>query len=278
MINGFSHLSTGAPSAALSLHQCGWERCRPGHAFGPAVRAHYLMHVVMRGSGFYCVEGRRYALGPGEGFLICPGQSTYYCASEEDPWEYGWIGFDGFESKELLQRCGLSSGRPVFRDLSGGELASRLLRLVEMFEEGNNGYALLGQLYLCFSCMVIRPDAPRKSGEEEYSEKAMEFIRTNFGYDIRITDIARYVGVDRTYLYKIFVRRLGISPQRYLTEFRLELAARLLRESDLGVSEIAYSCGFQDPSAFYRYFKRQYSVTPRQYREAEYITMAPAGE
>ncbi len=53
------------PSGTLSIYFCGTEPCAPGHAFGPAVRPHYLIHVVLDGKGIYKRNGETYHLKAG---------------------------------------------------------------------------------------------------------------------------------------------------------------------------------------------------------------------
>ena len=75
----------------LTIYQYGWERCAPLHSFGPAVRNHYLFHLILSGQGVLRSTGpdgtdRQDRLGAGSGFLICPGQINTYWAGEQDPW------------------------------------------------------------------------------------------------------------------------------------------------------------------------------------------------
>ena len=81
----------------LTIYFCDSENCQPRHFYGPAVRPHYLLHVILRGRGIYQHEGITYALSQGDAFLIPPMEITYYQADETDPWSYAWVGFDGTE-------------------------------------------------------------------------------------------------------------------------------------------------------------------------------------
>ena len=87
-------------------------------------------------------------------------------------------------------------------------------------------------------------------------------------FDIKIRDIARHIGIDRTYLYKAFLQRYQCSPQQYLIRYRLDVACRLLESSDTSIAEIACSCGFKDAPSFYKRFCQQYAQPPAQYRRA----------
>ena len=93
-------------SGIPSIYFCGHEHCQPGHSFGPAVRPHYLIHVVLSGKGIFKHQGHTYSLKSGDSFLIKPMDSTYYEADRNNPWEYAWIGFNGQEIPALLnQTC-----------------------------------------------------------------------------------------------------------------------------------------------------------------------------
>lgn len=70
----------------LSFLFCGRQNCAPGDSVGPAVREHYLLHFCLSGRGVYQAQGRSYAIGPGEGFLILPDEVTSYQANQSEPW------------------------------------------------------------------------------------------------------------------------------------------------------------------------------------------------
>jgi AraC-like DNA-binding protein len=60
---------------------------------------------------------------------------------------------------------------------------------------------------------------------------------------------------------------MGIPPHRYMQEAKLSLARRLLRESDLPITEIADVLGYDDPLYFSRLFRREVGLSPRDYRK-----------
>ena len=73
---------------ALSIFNCGHEYCQPGHTLGPGVRDHYLIHLVVAGTGVYQGNGAAYNLREGDLFLAKPNQLITYAADVTDPWEY----------------------------------------------------------------------------------------------------------------------------------------------------------------------------------------------
>ena len=75
------------------------------------------------------------------------------------------------------------------------------------------------------------------------------------------------MGISRGYLHKLILEVLSQSPQDYLVSFRMTRGAELLSVTELSIEEIALSCGYADPLAFSKMFKRKMGVTPRQYRK-----------
>jgi AraC-like DNA-binding protein len=241
----------------------------PSHYFGPAIRPHYLIHYVLHGQGTYYVNGATYHICGGEGFLIHPGVTTLYCADDKDPWEYCWIGFDGYDVATILHSCGLSTTSLLFSDHSNGSLWDDLLKLIHIFtERSGNEFTYLGQLYRCFSHIYLDGIAS-KSIHETHIAKALDYVHNNYTYEISIADIAKYLSIDRTYLYKLFMTNVKVAPQQYLINYRLSIAQKLLRDTILSVTEISYSCGFRDTSSFDKHFKKHFLITPLQYRVIE---------
>lgn len=255
----------------LYLCFCGYSKCEPLHSFGPAVRPDYIIHYILKGKGRYYIEETQYCLEAGQGFMIEPNVLTFYQADEKDPWEYLWVGFNGSNVKEYLQDIGLNSGRFIFRSGYAAKLKSVVVDMLQNTTSTiTNQYERQSLLYSFFAILSqnINISVPRgQDGENIHIRRAVEFVRNNYFNSIRITDIAKYVCVDRTYLYELFRRYLDVSPQDYLTNYRLTRAAELLTLTELTVGEIALSCGYQNAYSFGKAFKAKRGITPVKYRE-----------
>jgi AraC-like DNA-binding protein len=257
-------LKSGNP---LTLYFCGYEKCTPSHSFGPAVRPHYLIHYILNGQGCYYENGREHHLSTGDGFLITPGKTTYYIADTQNPWEYCWIGFDGYDVKTILDNCGFSEANLIFH-MDEIEFRTNLLDLNQTFNTNTgNSYYYVSSLYKFFSYLIPTAKDNTSFATADYVEQAITYINHNYIYDIKITDVANSIGLDRTYLYKLFMSSKKVSPQQYLIEYRLQTACIHLKETNLAVTEIAYSCGFKDSPSFNKHFKKHYNMTPLQYRK-----------
>lgn len=98
-------------------------------------------------------------------------------------------------------------------------------------------------------------------------KKALAYIRTSYDSQISLADIADAAGISPKYLCTFFKDMTGQTPFEYLNAYRIERAARKLINSDLPITQIAFSCGFNDLSYFIKTFKKIKNVTPRNFRK-----------
>lgn len=261
---------SGEQTGNLCVNCCGLSKTEPLHSFGPALKPHYLIHYILRGKGKVVIGGEEYFLGAGYGFLITPDELAFYQADEEEPWTYVWVGFSGTQAAEYMENIGLSIRQPIFCSEESDELYQVVKDMME-----HNTYGLAnelrrnGQLGI-FLSIIAQGVAVASKGESDraniYVEKAISFIQNNYCNPIKVTDVAKYVCINRSYLYTLFQNSMGISPQQFLTAYRITKAAELLQLTTLSVESIALSCGYQDPFVFAKAFKQMKELSPTAYR------------
>lgn len=88
-------------------------------------------------------------------------------------------------------------------------------------------------------------------------------------HDWSVDDLARKVSLSRSTLHERFVQNLGQPPMQYLAGWRIQLGARLLRESNRTVATIALDVGYDSEAAFSRAFKRMVGTPPAAWRTAQ---------
>lgn len=98
-------------------------------------------------------------------------------------------------------------------------------------------------------------------------ESAREYILKHFHENISLEQLAAHCFVSPFYFSRIFKTITGESPHQYLTKVRLTHARVLLAETNLPVSELSYTCGFNSPEHFVTAFKQHYRVTPSSVRK-----------
>ena len=230
----------------LNPLQVGEEVCRPLHTYGPAIREYYLIHYVKSGKGELVKNGEKMTVGPGQAFLICPGEVCTYSADPADPWHYIWIGFDG-----------TLAGR--FETLGAVfEVPGRLFE--EMLTAEN--YSGCVNEYLTSKIFSLYAKLLSKSGtKKDYVAQVCNYIETNYSSHITVKSISETLGVERTYLSKLFRQKTRMSIGEYLMNIRFAHAEEFLKNGYM-VYEVAAMCGYGDVSNFSRMYKKKKGVAP----------------
>jgi AraC family transcriptional regulator len=99
---------------------------------------------------------------------------------------------------------------------------------------------------------------------------AEEFINEHLSQDLSLADIAAAVGLSKFHFARAFKRSTNLTPQRYLTERRIERAKRLLSESELPLIEVSTRTGFKSQSHFTTSFRRFTNMTPKAWRHNKF--------
>ncbi len=261
----------GEQTGSLYVSCCGLSRTEPMHSFGPALKPHYLIHYILSGKGRFVIGKEEYPLEAGCGFLITPDELAFYQADEKEPWTYVWVGFNGTQAAEYVHNIGLSVRQPIFKS----DASEELYRIVKDMME-HNTYGLShdlrrnGQLGI-FLSVIAEGSRVEKRGENDranvYVRKAISFIQNNYCNPIKVTDVADYVCVNRSYLYTLFEKSMGMSPQQFLTTFRITKATELLQVTSLPIESIALSCGYHDPLVFTKAFRQIKQMSPTSFRK-----------
>ena len=262
----YSYKMEKQENLSLGVYNTGYQRCEAGYTWGPATRDHYLFHLVTEGEGRLTVPEGEFLIGSGTLFLIRPGELAAYAADAQNPWVYWWVGFNGAEAHRLIHSTPFANGARVYKPENGEEIRRRLLDIYDARGSSPASEArMLGRLYLFLGELMAHASVGRTTTARQYVDKAAAFISRNFSRDIGVRDVADFVGVSESHLYRVFSAELGMAPAQFLIRCRIQEAASLLRNTSLSVGEVAVSCGFRDPLYFSRVFRRIEGISPREY-------------
>jgi AraC-like DNA-binding protein len=114
---------------------------------------------------------------------------------------------------------------------------------------------------------AYRQDEARTTHPSSIGRRAVNLINTYLtDYNFNVADLAQRLDMHRSRLSRLFRDEIGISPSAYITQRRLQKAMSALRETTLTVAEIARACGFPHPDYFCRLFRKQFDLTPSEFR------------
>ena len=146
-----------------------------------------------------------------------------------------------------------------------GELNNEMHR-VGKAAGGKNSLKLRALIY---QILDILGTADPQSEAVYYPIRAgVEALKNEWNQNKPIAEYAALSGVSETYFYRCFRRFSGKSPIEYRNTLRLSNAETMLRKTDMKISEISETVGFDDPFYFCRIFSKAFGASPQKYRAA----------
>lgn len=253
------------------IYNNGYEECEPGHFYGPAVRKSFMIHYITEGRGIYKVNNKIYHLKRGDAFLIRPGEEIFYQADQSNPWCYGWIGMQGVKIEAYLKRTTFAT-TPVIHYSKDDQLSFLYIKMQKAYTSGSNSRDLLlnSVLYELLHFLVDNfpnNECKNSNTEEDYVQEAINYCFTNLDKKIQVSDIAVHLGLNRSYLARLFKKNVGVSLKKYILKIKLNEADKLLNETTLPINIIARSIGFDDPLYFSRLYKEKKGICAKEYRK-----------
>ena len=241
----------------------------------------YEVYYLLNGNVDYWVDGRIIRMGPGDILLINP-QELHRPLTDPSTKVYDrivlWV--NKFYLDQLTQSAGELSqcfdqslpNRICPADTDRSALKFRMRELVREFYSKDFGSELSAQglflqLMVQLNRIALQTQPPAKEEEQQLSPlvlQTMDYIRDNISAPLSLEGIANQMYVSKYHLSHTFSREVGVSLYRYIMLRRLLLARQLLL-SGQSAGQVSNHCGFSDYASFYRAFKSEYGVGPREY-------------
>ena len=231
----------------------------------------------------YLVGTDRYRLQKGDIILICPGVS--HCpllpAHMSEPYtrDVLWISTEFMDAvvqrfpdfllensrySSLLRTYGTTQDTLSALFHSGVRENEQRAPGWEMAVIGNSIH-LLSLLHRAFA---DHSAAPLKAEKPELLDRVLAYVEAHLSEKITLSDIAHHFYVSESTISQVFRKKLGVSFYRCVTQRRLIAAKALIGEGRM-LEQVGEQVGFSDYSSFYRAFKQEYGISPRQYRKLQ---------
>lgn len=230
------------------------------------------IYYLAEGTCNYFSENVVYPLRAGDVIIIPPGvlHHTDYKGSSRSRF---LIYCDGEYIPSSLREALLSSPQIISGQNFHAQLRKRFESLLAEYQ-GQDPYAddaircELGTLLI--ELIRSKSNQGQRRADCSFVEKAIAFINQHYADPIMLSDVAKHCSVCNEYLSRAFKKYTGFGLNEYLTTLRISHAeSMLLQDSDRSISEIAFSCGFQDSNYFSSRFKRIVGISPSQLRKSQ---------
>jgi AraC family transcriptional regulator of arabinose operon len=255
----------------------GYFNCRDEHLdWVEGNLKHWNAYFTLRGTGEVCLPGERLNTAVGEFLLFPPGVSrSYRIPNPKHGWEFYWLHFRATPRlKNTLDWFG--GNHPWQRHLVAD--VSLRVRLASILAEVHQINLVTPELpgreailEAMLEALVLRIAAAETQEVSSISvdpriANAMENFHRDIAAPGGVNELAKVAGLSRSQFSLLFRQGTGRTPQQYVEERRLEMAAYYLRTTALSVTEVSAMVGFENPFYFSNRFRRRFQKSPTQYR------------
>lgn len=244
------------------------------------------IQIILKGSAKYTVNGEDITVNEGEAIYIAPSAIHQSISLNEDTIGYNLLILPSlFTSVFKTIHCEqysqpLSTMQPSFflitsTSKAGFEILESLKHMYYS-DPSNSCYEILylqNLLGIWRSLLSIFPKYIFKDSDystllrEQRMRAMLDYIHENYSSHISISDIAKSADISKSECFRCFADISLLTPVEYINQYRLFEAAKLLISTDLPITDICYSVGFNSTSYFSKEFKKMYNMTPREYKK-----------
>ena len=243
----------------------------------------YEMYLFLSGNVDYVIESRHYQVSPGDILLISPNELHQpMFGRERQPYEriVLWINrafleqftVIGTELSRCFDRAAQTHANLLRTDPMNLERMVALLDYVQKEAESQEfGSAMAADTLLIQALIILNRMAERGSESAEIKDKSgtvvgqvLTYINEHYHEDLSLDQLANRFYISKYHLSREFNRLVGTSVYRYIIQKRLVMAKQMLGQG-IPSSEVYQHCGFGDYSNFYRSFKAEYQISPKEY-------------
>ncbi len=236
----------------------------------PNGRKDHQLIIVIEGQALFKYQGQDILLEGGEAILLPPHIKNHYLFYPDN--NIIWIHFTGRKVESILQEYDLRGYTKYTVSDTDGFLR-QAEKIIEEFHLKRVGYMHVcnAGLLNILTLLKRKIDNSINSHSDSFVPEittVLEDMKTNFAENKDINEFAKMCNLSPSRFAHLFAAKVGTSPYKYLLNLRIKQAKYLLLNTNLSVSDIAKSVGYDDPLHFSRIFKKYEGLSPMQYKKS----------
>ena len=257
---------------------------KPVYKVNSHIHDYYEFYFFLEGNVSIIIDKQPHALKPGDVILIPPNVPHFVTIHDKTiPYRrfVFWISKAFWQELETLSRDytflmkhTAATGEYIFHYdvIAFNGLQSKVFALIEELQFERFGKAI--RVSLCVHDLILHLNrsvyesihvaAPGR--EQSLYVSLLEYIERHLDEDLSLDRLSQEFFVSKYHIAHIFKEHIGMSIHQYIMKKRLAMCRNAIL-SHVSISEAYVQCGFQDYSSFYRAFKKEYGMSPKEFAE-----------
>jgi len=250
------------PEYSVNIPLAGISYCDNTYLVHRADYNHYVIEYTLEGEGCLETQEQCYTLQPGDTYFLYKGRGhRYYCSGKN--WIKLWVVLDG-EVAEALFGIYLKDKPNV---LHGFDIQRNMQSILSLVRNKQLPYEeMVNQIILIVHRILIAAKSHPQPSSLTLPEIIKNHIDENLNQPLSLEELSTIFHYSKNHIINTFYRAYGYTPYDYYQTQRLQSARELLMGTSASVSSIALRLGFDSPQYFSKRFRKQYGVTPMQFR------------
>lgn len=225
-------------------------------------------YYIKSGGCKITIRGKEYEGIPGRWFFIPACTPHSYVNDTTKPFSKFWMHFDLYPDNSVIFG---NMNMPFYVDVKQTEKIDKLFRTVTAEGIGDKAADLFYRKAALLSLIgeyidLASPDTEMGYSYDDDVSQVVTYVNENIEQSIKLEELARVCHLHPTHFIRAFKKKTGETPLYFVQRRKMEIAKRLIEETELPLGEIMSRVGFVDAAQFAKKFKRFYGHSPRDYR------------
>ncbi|MCR4694109.1 MAG: AraC family transcriptional regulator [Pseudobutyrivibrio sp.] len=274
-VRGKRIIYTASPFAKnnlIYLQEIGFSEYLEPYVSKRGTLSSFLFFYVEDGEGVLDYNGIDYHLKKGDcAFINC--NNPYLISSSNHLWNLAWVHFNGASMPMIHSKYLERSGSPCFEALNSQkikEIHQNIFHIAdcENYVKDMSIMSALTRLLeeIMRQCWKSDKDSGKLVSAQRW-QPIKDYIDINYKTNISLDDLSIKFAINKFYLTRKFKNLYGNTIGDYITNLRITNAKELLRFSDLSITEVAQTIGYNDSAYFARVFTKAEGISPSEFRK-----------